>query len=292
MISTVASGSPRAQPPAPGGAGNKRPEVREKDIEGLKFFNKLRPLLQGLHGTACERDKAGNRTLHMDQHVMLILLFLFNPTLTSLRGIQQASTLKKVQKKLGCARVSLGSLSEANRVFDASLLEGVIAELGQQLAPIHNDGRLGDLQHTLTMADRSLLQGLEHLLAASVGPEAAWKAKGKHRLHAQFRIDKSVPTKLEVRPDLGAEHHEIQVLGKSLEAGLTYVMDRGYAKYELFNGIVEAGSSYACRIRDNSTYDVLEDRTLSEEAIAAGVLEDTVVEMGQHRTGSTGPRTR
>jgi len=28
-------------------------------------------------------------------------------------------------------------------------------------------------------------------------------------------------------------------------------MDRGYAKFELFNRIVDAGSSYVCRIRDN-----------------------------------------
>jgi hypothetical protein len=50
---------------------------------------------------------------------MLLLLFLFNPIVTSLRGVQQASELKKVQKKLGCQRASLGSLSEATSVFDA-----------------------------------------------------------------------------------------------------------------------------------------------------------------------------
>jgi len=29
-------------------------------------------------------------------------------------------------------------------------------------------------------------------------------------------------------------------------------MDRGYAKFALFNKIVEAHSSYVCRLRDNS----------------------------------------
>ena len=33
---------------------------------------------------------------------MLVLLYLFNPTVSSLRAIQQASDLKKVQRKLGC----------------------------------------------------------------------------------------------------------------------------------------------------------------------------------------------
>jgi len=36
------------------------------------------------------------------------LLYLFNPVVVSLRSLQQASELK-VQKKLGCARASLGS---------------------------------------------------------------------------------------------------------------------------------------------------------------------------------------
>ena len=78
-------------------------EIQEKDITGLKFFDQLAPLLKRLHRDGCDRDKADNRSLHYDQYCMLLLLYLFNPIVTSLRGIQQASELKKVQKKLGCA---------------------------------------------------------------------------------------------------------------------------------------------------------------------------------------------
>ena len=67
---------------------------------------------------------------------MLLLLYLFNPIVTSLRGIQQASELKNVQRKLKCPRTSLGSLSEATRVFDPERLKEIIAELGEQLEPL------------------------------------------------------------------------------------------------------------------------------------------------------------
>jgi len=87
-----------------------KPKLKESDITGLKYFDKLAPLLERLHDDACQRDKAGNRQLHFDQYCMLILLYLFNPIVDSLRGIQQASELGKVQKKLGCQRASLGSL--------------------------------------------------------------------------------------------------------------------------------------------------------------------------------------
>ena len=88
-------------------AGKKRDDIREKDISGLKYFDKLAPLLARLHDDGCQRDKAGNRELHLDQYCMLVLLYLFNPVVTSLRGIQQASELEKVQKKLGCSRASI-----------------------------------------------------------------------------------------------------------------------------------------------------------------------------------------
>ena len=60
---------------------------------------------------------------------MLVLLFLFNPIIDSLRGIQQASELTKVPRRLGCARASLGSLSKATDVFDPERLREIVEEL-------------------------------------------------------------------------------------------------------------------------------------------------------------------
>ena len=120
-------------------SSNKR-TIKASEITGLKFFDQLAPLLQRLHDDNCDRDKANNRKLHYDQYCMLMLLHLFNPIVTSLRGVQQASELKKVQKKLGCARASLGSLSEASTVFDAERLQEIIEELGGSLNRWHRTG--------------------------------------------------------------------------------------------------------------------------------------------------------
>ena len=93
-----------------------REPVRATDVQGLKYFRKLWPLFERLRQVGCQRDKAGNRQLSMDQYCALVLLFLFNPCVRSLRALQQASELKKVQRKLGCGRASLGSLSKATDV--------------------------------------------------------------------------------------------------------------------------------------------------------------------------------
>ena len=70
--------------------------VRDKDLQGLKYFKLLGPLLDRLHDDATTRDRAGNRRLFYDQYACLLLLYFFNPVVKSLRGIQQASTLDKV----------------------------------------------------------------------------------------------------------------------------------------------------------------------------------------------------
>src|SRR5437762_7807923 len=104
-------------------------EFGERDLAGFKYLDRLLPLLGRLHDVGCARDRAGNRRLHYDQYCLLVLLTLFNPVPRSLRALQQASTLGKVQRRLGCPRTSLGSLSEAAAVFDPARPEGIIGGL-------------------------------------------------------------------------------------------------------------------------------------------------------------------
>jgi len=257
----------------------KRDEIRSRDISGLKYFAKLAPLLERLHDDGCQRDSAGNRELHFDQYCSLILLYLFNPVVTSLRGIQQASELQKVRKKLHCPRASLGSLSEAAGVFDPARLKEIIAELGADLKPLAADARLKDIDQTLTLVDGTLIAALPRMMQASWLKGTTGSGLVKWRLHTHFEVDRYVPRRIDVTPDGGGEHDERSVLERTIESDRTYVLDRGYAKFSLFNRIVAANSSYVCRLRDNSAYEVLEERTLSDADRAAGVLSDQIVRL-------------
>ena len=255
----------------------KRDKVESRDITGLKYFDKLAPLLERLHDDGCQRDRAGNRELHYDQYCLLILLYLFNPVVTSLRGIQQASELEKVQRKLGCPRAALGSLSEAATVFDPERLKEIIAELGAELQPLARDPRLKDIDQTLTLVDGTLLAALPKLMQASWLKQQTGSGLVKWRLHTHFEVERGVPTRIDVTPDGGGEHDERAVLDRTIESDRLYVTDRGYAKFVLFNRIVAARSSYVCRLRDNSVYEVVEERELTAADRAAGVLSDQVV---------------
>jgi hypothetical protein len=268
-------------------ADSKR-RIQEKDVRGLKYFDRLGPLFERLHDVGCERDRAGNRSLHYDHYCMLILLDFFNPIVESLRGLQQASELKNVQKKLGCPRTSLGSLSESVSVFEPERLKEIIAELAAQLEPLGRDPKLKDVRQTVTLVDSTLLSILPHLTEASLRPTIGGTVKW--RLHTHFEVDRHVPRRIDVTPDDGGEHDERVVLERTLQPDRLYVMDRGYAKFALFNRIVAAQSSYVCRIRDNSVFEVHEERPLSPEALAERVEGDRVVSLGSGDSRSASAR--
>jgi hypothetical protein len=256
-------------------------ELRERDIQGLKYLKTLLPLLGRLHEVGCRRDKARNRKLHYDQYCLLVLLFLFNPVVRSLRSLQQASLLKNVQRKLGCPRTSLGSLSEATDVFDPERLEGIVGALLQQVPASRSIGR-DEIRQTLTAVDGSVVRTLASLAEAAYLRDKNGAAHAGWRFHTHFEIDRGVPVRIEVTTaHNGGKTDEKQVLRRRLEADRCYVLDRWYAEFALWNEIVGAGSSYVCRIRDNSNLsEIREERSPTESARTAGVVRDVVVELG------------
>jgi len=257
--------------------------IRERDVQGVKYLDRVLPLLKRLHEAGCERDKAGNRDLHMDQYCALILLFMFSPVVDSLRSIQRVSELRKVQRLLGCGRASLGSLSESVRVFDPELLQDVISELAVDLQPYARDPRLAELRQTITLVDGTLLPALTRVAEAMWLTTRTGTAHHAWRLHTQFHLDRHVPQRMDLTAGKNSgQSDEKTVLRQHLAADHVYVLDRWYAQFKLFDEIVAAGSSYVCRVRDNSSYQIHQQRELTAEARAAKITFDAVVALGDN----------
>jgi Transposase DDE domain len=251
------------------------------EVRGFKYLLDVFPLLQRLHDSGCARDVAGNRNLFFDQYAALMLVAMFSPAVDSMRSICRASALKKVQKKLGIKRISLGSFSESSHIFDPDLLLGIIEQLAGRLNPVGADPRLKDVKHLLTVVDATLLKALPKLVQAAWADNCDGSKRFAWKLHTQFEIDKHVPMRIDItRPLNGGKSDEAAVLRKNLQPGRCYIMDRYFAQFALFNEIHAIGSSYVCRIRDNFTFEVIEERELSREALDAGVVRDAVVKLG------------
>jgi Transposase DDE domain len=251
-------------------ANKRRIEIKNSDLQGLKYFKILKPLLERLHDNAAARDRADNRRLFFDQYACLVLLYFFNPVVTSLRSIQQASTLAKVQKLFGCERAALGSLSEASRVFDPEMLQEIIQELAERAQPVLV-GKEAEALRGLTAVDGSLLPALPKMAWA------LWLAAPNRaaKMHVHFDVLKGVPTHVTVTAGQDSERDQLRV---SLQPGGFYVIDRGYRDWAFFQEIIAAGASFVGRVQDNTVIHVAEERPLTAAAQAAGIVRDVVID--------------
>jgi hypothetical protein len=260
--------------------------LRDKDVVCLGHLKRVFDLLGPLHDVGCARDRAGNRELFFDDYVKLVLLYVWNPLIQSVHDLQQAAMLPRVAKTLGVKRFSAGSFSESVRVFDPEQLKPVIAELASQLKPYAKDPRLADLKHVVTLVDGTVLRGLARLVKAAVGRDARYNTArdgtGLYgwRLHTQLDLDSFTPHRIDRTGARNAgENRESNVLRATLEAGRCYVNDGGYFNRDLFDQIVDAGSSFVSRAAETSVCEVIEERLLSQEALDAGVARDAVVRL-------------
>jgi hypothetical protein len=243
--------------------------IKASDVTGLKFFKHIRPMLDSLHDIGTSRDVAGNRKLHYDQYGVLVLMWMFNPIIDSLRGLQQASNLKEIQKKFGVSRSSLGSLSESVTLFDPEPLKQIAATLATQI-PKSDPSHLDAIGHQLTAVDGSVFKTAVRVaslswLPSTGGGTSGGKVVDGYRMHTHFEILRGVPERIDAtaaKPK--GKDDEKAVLATVLKPDRCYVTDRGYAKFELFNQINAIGSSYICRARGNGTPKLLTERPLSD----------------------------
>jgi hypothetical protein len=250
-------------------AGRRAKEPIEVPLQGTRLVRRMRHLLERLHDAGTARDKAGNRQLFCDDYICLLLVYFFTPAIESLRALQQASGWEQTRQKLGLRRTSLGSLSEAARVFDAELLEPILQELVAELVPLKT-GREAEALKGLTAVDGSVFPALSRMAWA------LWQ-DADHRgvkLHLHFDVLKGAACQLAITPAACSEPAQLTAM---LQPGRLYVLDRGYASFELFRDVLAAKSSLVARVKDDIALHVQEERPLDDAARQAGVVRDVIL---------------
>ena len=246
-------------------------KVREEDIQGSKYVKRFVALVEQIRCSTEREERDPRKNLDIEQLAGHLLFYFYTPVVDSLRSIQRASELKKVQKILGCPRAALGSLSEANAIFDSEILRRVIVEL---VGELHGQKKLPRELKGLTAVDGTFLRGVPTMFWALFRSNEKYRGA---KAHVLYDVELSAPIDASLTAANASEKAELR---KKLQGGRLYVMDAGYAQYKLFADIIEAGSSFVSRVRDDAVRDVLEERELSKEAIEAGVKRDQVVRLG------------
>jgi hypothetical protein len=249
----------------------KPPLMPSQVRQGQKYLRQFWDLLEPL----AQLPAHGNRKFHYDHWVCLLLLHFYNPLLNSLRSLVEATHFESIQEFAGVKHTSLAAMSEsAADIFDPIYLEPIIQQAGRQVQRVCRDKRLDNLPGVPTAVDGSFLRCLPKMVWAVFRQKSD---KRGVRLHLHYDIMRGIPSAAEITKALGSEKKSLR---KLIEEGKLYLTDRGYIDYGMYQAIHDADSFFVARIKGNSTYEVVEQRPLSDADRAAGVTSDQWVRMG------------
>jgi len=257
-----------------------------ESITGGKFVRMLEKQVRGLRDSSAH----GNRELFLDDVVVAQLLAFFNPTLRSLRTIEDFSQTRQAQRHLSVRRLCKSTLSDFHRVADPTLLEPLIARLHSLIA-----------EQGGATTPANLPQMLGKILAIDgsffpVAAKVAWAVK-----HATNRGKKVASVRLDVHlnvanwlPEVvqvsGQGTSEARAAAQTVQPGAIHIYDRGIFSFELLNAQVAADAFFVHRLREpgerTPRFVPEATRELTDEDRAAGVRSDTVGRLAgsAHRT--------
>ena len=260
----------------------KTTRLSEDQLHNWSLVEVFRQALEKVYGSAPLHPtfEDPRRTLGYAPYLSLFLFGLFNPVVTSMRGLCAASLLPRVQKTIGGSAVSPGSFSEMQSVLGPALLYEVFRGLVQQAPALEEPNpRLAELN--LLAQDGSLWRALPRMTWAEYGVGADGEAKGV-RLHLRFHLIRGVPWDARVTQGKGCER---QALREMLVPSQISVGDRYYGEdYRLFGEVDQAGAFFVFRIKDNAVVHQEETLPLTEADRAAGVVSHAWVRLGATET--------
>jgi hypothetical protein len=247
-------------------------------VVGGKYVRMLQDHVRGLRA----QDAHGNRRLFLDDVVIAYLLAFFNPTLRSLRTIEDFSQTRQAQRHLSLRRLAKSTLSDFNRIADPHLLQPLIQ-------------RLAALTGTRGLARQmGLPETLRQVLAVdgsffAVAADVAWAVRhrnnnGVTRASVRCDLHLDVATWLpEVLDVSGGGISEAAHAAQHVKAGAIHIYDRGIFSFALLQAHETAGSYFVHRLRSpgprSPQFVADEQRPLTPEARAAGVLSDRLGRM-------------
>lgn len=257
---------------------NRVRELTAKDLHHWKLIQNFQEALAPVAAKCPLHPSLSDprRQLDYSSYLSLFLFGLFNPVVDSMRSLCAVSALEKVQRHVGCRKVSLGSFSEVQNVLDPDLLKQVFEKLVEQAAESPKaDPRLAHLN--LIAQDGSLWSALPRMAWAEYGVGCKGQARGV-RLHLRFNILKDCPDDALVTR---GKDSETQGLRQMLLPGQTTVADRYYGKdYGLFEEIDQARAFFVFRISDQAVINLERELPLGPAERAAGIVRHAWVRLG------------
>jgi hypothetical protein len=263
--------------------GERDSDGRAAAVLGLKYLKPLMRDLKKLRAAAAAAAH-GNRELFPDDLVVAYLIAFFNPAVRSLRTLEDLSAAAAVRAHLSVARVCRSTASDANALFDPTLLDPLVARLRAQLPDLkQRDGPLGRLLKSVVLVDGSFFAAAADVAFAITRRNGRSGTKGparpKVRLDLHLAADTLTPVKVAVSGK-GKDQSEPRRAARAIERGAIYVYDRGFVSFALFDAVIDGGADLVARAKADVNFTAREEAHLDAEDHAAGVISDRIGRLG------------
>jgi hypothetical protein len=263
-------------------------------VRGGKLVKQLDRLVRDL----AEESAHGNRKLFLDDVFVAYLLAFFNPTLRTLRTLEDFSGSRQAQKHLSVPKICRSTLGDFHRIAQPERLRPIIEALRAELLRKTAHGALPrDLDGVL----QQILAVDGTFLPAAAGVAWAICERNNHQAKAhRARLDVHVDVRtflpeVLVVPDVGES--EADSAARTVTPGALHLYDRAYGSFALLAAHFrragerwEAHADFVVRLKvpgPNTPAFVAEhDHPLTAEARAARVVSDRTGKLpGLQRAG-------
>jgi hypothetical protein len=249
-------------------AANDRMPPAVAALGGAKHVATLQRHLQRLRGAYDH----GNRRLFYDELVTAYLLAFFNPTLRSLRAIEDAGRFDASGQPVHLRKLCRSTMSDAAALFDARLLVPIVRQLRARIPDLRRrDGQLDRLLEHVQLVDGSLFAS-----AADV----AWALRdraGCSKARLDLRLDGAtlLPVRIAVS---GRGQSEPSRAREAIEPGTIYVSDRGFEHFPYLHAVRDGNADVVLRVKTTLNFTPRRDAQdlLDDDDHAAGVLSDRI----------------
>jgi len=274
-----------------------RPEPSPEWPEAIFASKSVRELLPLLEQLPPLSDHP-NRGLQTRDVFVAHLLAFFNPTLRSLRALEDFSQTRQARRYLAVDRLPKSTLADFHRLVDPAVLTPVVDHLLAETAR-----RGGSTPADLPDSIRQVLavDGTFLALAADVAwavrhATDAGKPKASVRVDVHLDVASGLPRVVNVH---GAGTSEPASAATSLVAGAVHVYDRGFFDFALIRRHLDLSrdvvTPFVIRMREpgerSPKFDRHESRPPTPKDGPAGVVSDHVGRLAgsQHRAPPDGP---
>jgi hypothetical protein len=225
----------------------------------------------------------GNRTLHIDQLFLGLLVSFFDPLIRSLRLIEGGGDFGG---RLDLSRLARSTTADALAVFDPVHLQPIIEELRARVPQLaHSDADLSVIVRRIIAADGTYLTTLADVAWALHHTKTNGKCQAQIRANMQMDVANWAPQVLSISGDDGIS--EPAAFIKDLLSGVLYVVDRNFVNFEFLKALLARDNDFVLRVhRTVPLVRIISAGAITPADAEAGVVADEIVEL----TGKKAPR--